>query len=109
MTTYIISNHRERELVAYYLRYPEKTGLESSGATGDEGSMGLGKQVVSLVINNLHILSFDELCIIVGFDTRSPSEDNLIISLIGFHGLQHRREIVLDLLLAAPRQQSDYF
>ena len=71
--------------------------------------MGLGKQVVSLVIDHLYLSALDELLVITGFDTGSPGKDDLVVVLIGFHGLEHRREVVFDLLLAGTGKQGYYF
>ena len=69
--------------------------------------MGLGKQVVSLVIDHLYLSALDELLVITGFDTGSPGKDDLVVVLIGFHGLEHRRQVILDFLLARAGEKGD--
>ena len=70
--------------------------------------MGLGEQTVGLVVDDLHRRIFDIRRIIVGLDGGGSSEHHLIILHIGAHGLDHGRQIVLDLLFAAACQQGDH-
>ena len=69
--------------------------------------MGLSQQGIGLVIDNLHPTPLNKLVVIGGVDGWSPSQNHTVILHIGFYRLDHRREVVLNLLLSRARQQGD--
>ena len=107
ITTHDAGDFGQGEFVADHLRYIEKGRLEGGGATGDEGGVSLCQQRIGLVIDHLYPTPFDEGGVIVGIDARSAGKDDTIVVHIGFHGLDHGREVVFDLLTARTGKEGD--
>ena len=93
-------------LVAYHLRNIQQGGLEGSGATGDESCRRMGEQGIGLILNKMYARTSYILLVIGIIDRRCASEHELIV-FEALCRLNHRRQIVLDLLSAAACEESD--
>ena len=107
MTTEESNDLGQRHLVAYHLRHTKETGLKGRRTTRHKGGMGTSQQGVSLVEDNLHFAPARKPIIIYRLDARGPCDDDMIVLLESLHGLEHRRQIVLDLLFPRACQKRD--
>ena len=107
ITAHDAGNLGKREFVADHLRNQEQGRLEGGGATGDESSVGLCQQGIGLIIDHLYPTPLDEGVIVVGINARGSGEDDTIVLHVGFHGLNHCGEVVLDLLTAGAGKEGN--